>query len=59
MEYNTDIPFIWNQWTIWKQRELFYEIKEEEYSEQEYSSREGMDSIYWCWNCKYSECDYH
>ena len=56
---HTNIVFIWNQWNEWKQQEIFYEIKEEEYSEEEYASREGMDSIYWCWNCRYSECEIH
>jgi hypothetical protein len=53
---HTDIVFIWKQWTVWKEQQL---IEEEEYIDDENAASEGMDSIYWCWNCKYSECDYH
>ena len=39
--------------------EFFNEIKEEELGEVKYSIENDMDSIYWCWNCKHSECEVH
>ena len=36
--------------------ESFNEIKQEELDEIEYASIMGMDSIYWCWGCKYGDC---
>ncbi len=32
---------------------------EEDLDETEYARVIDMDSIHWCWNCKYSECDRH
>ena len=29
------------------------------YREEEYAMNNGMDSVHWCWNCKYSDCDIH
>ena len=42
-----------------KSRQTFYEIQEEFYEEQEYAAKSGMDSVYWCPNCKYGICDDH
>ena len=36
--------------------ESFNEIKQEELDEIEYAKIMGMDSIYWCWGCKYGDC---
>ena len=35
------------------------ESKEEELQEVEYAIKNGVDPIFWCFNCKYSECDLH
>jgi len=42
-----------------KHRRAFYEIKQEEQDEIDFAQNAGMDPIYWCWNCKYSDCDRH
>ena len=34
------------------------EIMEEEQDEIEFA-QEHLDPVYWCWNCKYSDCDRH
>ena len=35
------------------------ELYQEELAEEEYAMNNGMDSVHWCWNCKYSDCDIH
>ena len=42
-----------------KNRRAFYEIQQEEQDEIDFAQNSGMDPIYWCWNCKYSDCDQH
>jgi len=50
---------------IWKQKvqtikkEEWTHLHQEELEEQEYAFQNNMDSIYWCWNCKYGDCDVH
>ena len=43
-----------------RDRTKFEENCQEELDEIEYARVIGnMDSIHWCWNCKYSDCDQH
>ena len=35
------------------------ELYQEELAEEEYAMNNGMDSVDWCWNCKYSDCNIH
>ena len=35
------------------------EIQNEQFNEEEYARQNNMDPRYWCWNCKYSDCDVH
>ena len=43
-----------------RERIRFEEYRQEDLDEIEYARVIGdMDSIHWCWNCKYSECDRH
>ena len=36
------------------------ELHAEELEEQRYAADcKELESIYWCWNCKYSECGVH
>jgi hypothetical protein len=48
---------------VWKDfvavKKAMRDIREEELSEEIYAAENGMDSVYWCWNCKYHECDQH
>jgi len=45
----TDVPKI-NEW---------YEIHVSELTETEYAANNGLESTYWCWMCRFSECEYH
>jgi len=38
-------------------QKLFNEVLQEEEDEKEYAANNNMDSIYWCWHCKYGCCD--
>ena len=33
--------------------------RDEELEEELFARENNMDSINWCWNCKYHECDIH
>jgi len=49
-------------WWIWRdivQEKRFNEMKDEFDKEIEYAVENFMDSEFWCWNCKYSECEQH
>ena len=35
------------------------ELHQEELLEMMYACEAQMDSVYWCWNCKHSECSIH
>jgi len=51
---------IFKRWKEYVQeKKLFYEIREEEISEIEFARNNDLDPIYWCWNCKYSDCEIH
>ena len=32
---------------------------DEELAEAQFAMQNNMDSVHWCWNCKYSDCDVH
>lgn len=40
-------------------KEQWDEIIQEERRETEYAASSGMDSVYWCWDCKYGDCERH
>ena len=37
----------------------FNDIKKEVEDDTTFAMKNGMDSIFWCWNCQYSECNRH
>ena len=39
--------------------EEFNQLKEEELDEIAYAEAMNMETIYWCWACKYGDCDRH
>ena len=39
--------------------ENFNKIKQEELDEIAYAEVMNMETIYWCWACKYGDCDRH
>ena len=49
---------LFRRYDRWSQ-EFLNEIKNEELDEINYAVENDMDSIYWCWNCKYSDCYIH
>jgi len=44
---------------MFKDYDEWCEINNETIMENEFAANDGMDSIHWCWNCKYHECDIH
>jgi hypothetical protein len=42
-----------------REKRIWEEDAQEELDELEYSAENGLDPVYWCWNCKYSECERH
>ena len=57
-----DILFYFKKWkqnVEFKKYDQWCENNNEELMENYYAQENNMDSNYWCWNCKYSECDRH
>ena len=50
---------LWRLKVSFRKYDEWCEIHNEELKEQQYAEEQGMDSIYWCWNCKYSDCEIH
>ena len=42
-----------------KERRQWEENQLEEVAENDFAAAIGEDSVYWCWNCKYSDCPQH
>ena len=42
-----------------ERRKEWEEIHNEEIEENEFASEYLMDPVYWCWNCKHSDCERH
>lgn len=42
-----------------REKREYLQILQEELEELEYASENNLESVYWCWNCKYSECERH
>lgn len=42
-----------------KSYDAWCESNHEELEEANFASLNNMDPKYWCWNCKYSDCDVH
>ena len=51
----------WKEYVYYKKEKLlFEEIKQHSEDEKEYSmNHTDLDSVHWCWNCKYSDCEIH
>jgi len=56
-DFKKNIFKAWKKYTSDKKE--FYGLKQESEDEKEFASRNLMDPIYYCWNCKYSDCDIH
>ena len=50
----------WNKLVVFERnRREWEELAEEEEAEEHYARENGLGSVYYCWNCKYSECERH
>jgi hypothetical protein len=58
-EFSLATKFFYRWYDAVRERKEWEDNIEEEFHESEYASENGMDSVYWCWNCKYSECERH
>jgi len=57
-----DILFYFNKWKEFveiKKYDKWCEVHNEELMEDYFAEQNNMESIYWCWNCKYSSCEIH
>lgn len=57
-----DINYYFNLWktkTLFKKYDDWCENYNEELLEEQFAEENNMESIYWCWNCKYNECYIH
>ena len=50
---------IWRNIVSFRKYDQWCEINNEILEEQEFAIENKMDPIYWCWNCKYSDCEEH
>jgi len=52
---------IWRQNALYTRYDNWCEIHADELIEQAYSNNieNELESIYWCWSCKYSDCERH
>ena len=60
---DTFIRYYFNFWKNkvkrFKDYDEWCELNNERLREEEFAEQNNMESIYWCWNCKYSDCDKH
>jgi hypothetical protein len=61
-----DLKYYFNIWILnyknkktSKEYDQWCDINNERIDEEYYAITNNMDSIYWCWKCKYSDCDIH
>jgi hypothetical protein len=50
---------IWRQQASFARYDRWCKDHSEELLEEYFAQKNDMDPIYWCWACKYSECDEH
>ena len=57
-----DIRYYFDKWRLnisFRKYDQWCELHNEEILEQEFATENNMEPIYWCWNCKYSDCEIH
>ena len=62
METNLKIGMFFNKWrntVIAIRYTKWCEINNDLLEDNQYAEQSGMSSDYWCWNCKYSDCELH
>ena len=50
---------MWRDNIMYRKYDRWCEIQEEQIEEDSYARKTGMDSVYWCWNCRHSDCNVH
>jgi hypothetical protein len=50
---------LWRTKVLFKHYDDWCEECKDELLEQKFAMENDMESIYWCWNCKYNECELH
>ena len=60
----TDIRRMFVQWKSVvdkrkSEKDAWYELRQEDFDEEDYAINNDMDPIFWCWHCKYGECSTH
>ena len=50
---------IWRNKVIAIRYSKWCEINNDQLEDTKYAEESGMSSDYWCWNCKYSDCELH
>lgn len=50
---------LWRTKVLIKHYDDWCEDCKDELLEQKFAMENDMDPIYWCWNCKYNECELH
>ena len=50
---------IWRDIVSYKKYDEWCEINQEYLNELQFAMDNEMDSVHWCWNCKYSDCSVH
>ena len=59
MESIRELFKIWRQKTYFARYDQWCEEHADELLEEQFARDNNMDSEYWCWGCKYSDCDRH
>ena len=47
---------LWRDKVLHRKYDEWCEQVDAELAEMEYAAKENMESVYWCWNCKYHDC---
>ena len=54
--WRTNVSYIrYDRWC----EENFEELLREQQDEIKYAAENDMDPVYWCWHCKYGDCEDH
>jgi hypothetical protein len=49
----------WKRVVDERRYDMWSETHDETLKEAYFARENDMDTIYWCWNCKHSDCDIH
>jgi hypothetical protein len=50
---------LWRTKVLFRKYDDWCENNNEELEEEQFAAENNMESIHWCWNCKYNECEIH